>query len=152
MKQVKDIMTAEVACCIPQTPLNEVAQLMVRHAVGCIPVVESLNPGQVVGVVTDRDITCRTLGAGLNPMTMTAGEVMSHPVATVTPTTSLEQCCQTMEQNKVRRVPVIDETGACCGIVAQADIATKAAQRRTAEVVREVSQPMPESSQVAAGA
>jgi CBS domain-containing protein len=143
-------MTPEVACCTPQTPLNEVAQLMVLHGCGCIPVVESLNPGQVLGVVTDRDITTRTLGAGLNPLTMTAGDIMSRPVATVTPATSLDECCQVMETNQVRRVPVVDETGACCGIVAQADVALKAAQRKTAEVVREVSQPTVEPSRISA--
>jgi CBS-domain-containing membrane protein len=54
-----------------------------------------------------------------------------------------------MEKNLVRRLPVVDEAGACCGIVAQADVATKAAQRKTAAVVREVSQPTVEASRVA---
>jgi CBS-domain-containing membrane protein len=60
---------------------------------------------------------------------------------TVTPEMSVEDCCQVMEANQVRRVPVVDESGACCGIVAQADIAQHASKRETGRVVREVSQP-----------
>lgn len=46
-----------------------------------------------------------------------------------------------MERHQIRRVPVVDDTGLCCGIVAQADIAKTAPTDETAEVVREVSQP-----------
>jgi CBS-domain-containing membrane protein len=47
-----------------------------------------------------------------------------------------------MASNQVRRLPVVDERGACCGIVAQADMALNASSQETAEVVREVSQPV----------
>lgn len=46
-----------------------------------------------------------------------------------------------MEENQVRRVPVVDASGKCCGIVSQADIARTAAEDRTAELVRDVSEP-----------
>jgi predicted transcriptional regulator len=57
------------------------------------------------------------------------------------PDTSLDECCRVMEENQIRRIPVVDGDGACCGIVALADIAKHAAKRDTAEVVREVSEP-----------
>jgi CBS domain-containing protein len=44
-----------------------------------------------------------------------------------------------MEENKIRRVPVVDERGACCGIAVQADIARHAPEQETAVVVKEVS-------------
>ena len=64
---------------------------------------------------------------------------MSSPVVTVTPETSVDDCCKVMEENQVRRVPVVDESGACCGMVSQADAAERGSKEETAEVVREVS-------------
>ena len=140
--QVQDIMTRDVACCNPDTNLREVARMMGYHNCGAIPVVDNQNTMRPVGIVTDRDITIRTLAENHNPLEMIAQNVMSSPVVTVTPDMSVEACCNIMEQNAVRRVPVVDSTGACCGIVAQADVALNAPGQKTAEVVREVSHPV----------
>jgi CBS domain-containing protein len=139
--QVKEIMTKNPACCTSDTNLQEVARLMVEHDCGQTPVVESKQSMKLVGVVTDRDIICRTVAEGKNPLEMTAGDCMTSPCVTVTPDTSVEECCKVMEENKVRRVPVLDKGGSCCGIVAQADIAQHASKQKTAEVVIGVSQP-----------
>jgi CBS-domain-containing membrane protein len=77
----------------------------------------------------------------MNPLEMTAGDIMSSPVVTVTPETSIEECSRLMGENQVRRVVVVDNRGACCGMVAQADLALDASSRVTAEVVEKVSQP-----------
>ena len=146
--QVNDIMTENPACCTADTNLQEVARLMVENDCGCIPVVEDEETMRPVGVVTDRDITCRCVAEGRNPLEITAGDIMSSPVVTTTPETSVEDCCGVMEENQVRRVPVVDARGGCCGIVAQADLALKTEEQKTAEVVREVSQPTPTASRV----
>jgi predicted transcriptional regulator len=73
---------------------------------------------------------------------------MSTPCVTVMPDTPLEECIGVMEENKIRRVPVVDAGGACCGIVALADIAQHAARRDTAEVVKEVSEASGSASNV----
>jgi CBS domain-containing protein len=137
--QVKDIMTRDIACCTPDTSLQEVARLMIECDCGGIPVVDSRQSMKPVGVVTDRDICCRTVAEGKNPLEMTAGDCMSSSCVTVTQEVSVEDCCRMMKENQIRRVPVVDESGACCGIVAQADIAQHAPKQETAEVVREVS-------------
>lgn len=139
--KVKKIMTANPVCCTPETSLQEVARMMVESDCGAIPVVNTPGSMRPVGVVTDRDITCRTVAEGINPLTMKAGDCMSTPVVTVTPEMDVEECCEVMEKNQIRRVPVVDERGDCCGIVAQADIATQAPKRTTAKVVQAVSQP-----------
>jgi len=139
--QVKDIMTRNPACCTADTKLQEVAILMVEHDCGETPVVDGKKTMKLVGVITDRDITIRTVALGKNPLEMTAGDCMSSPCVTVTQEMSVEECCTVMEENKVRRVPVVDENGNCCGIVAQADIAQHATKQETAEVVKSVSQP-----------
>jgi len=146
--QVKDIMTKNPACCTPDTNLQEVARLMVELDCGESPVVQSNQSMKLVGVITDRDITCRTVAVGKNPLEMTAGDCMSSPCITVTSEMSVEDCCHVMEENQVRRVPVVDENGACCGIVAQADIAQHASKLETARVVKGVSRPNDSASRV----
>src|SRR5918999_6398059 len=147
--EVKDIMTPDPACCTPDTTLRRVAEMMVENDCGEIPVVENAASMKPVGVITDRDITCRTVAKGLNPLTMTVSECMTTPCVTVMPDMSLDECCRVLEENQIRRVPVVDAGGACCGIVALADIAKHAPKRDAAEVVKEVSEP--NSSASAAG-
>ena len=144
--EVKDIMTPDPACCTPDTTLQRVAELMVENDCGEIPVIESVSSTKPVGVVTDRDIVCRTVAKGINPLTLTASDCMTTPCVTVTPDTSLDECCRMLEEKQIRRVPVVDASGACCGIVALADIAKHAKKRETAEVVREVSEPSASAS------
>ena len=136
---VREVMTAEPACCTADTPLTEVAKMMQQFDCGCIPVVDDMNTKKPVGMITDRDITIRTLAEGRNPMEMKASEAMTVNVMTVTPETSLEDCCNLMEEHQIRRVAVVDDNGSCCGMIAQADIAVNADIRKTAEVVQEVS-------------
>jgi CBS domain-containing protein len=136
---VKDIMTKDPACCTAETGLQEVAQIMVDHDCGCVPVVDSEKSKIPVGMITDRDITTRVVAEGKNPLDLTAADAMTATVVSVTPETSIEECCSVMESSQIRRVAVVDANGSCCGIVAQADIATNAPAFETAEVVQEVS-------------
>lgn len=137
---VREIMTQDPACCTPTTQLAQVARMMVDGDCGAIPVVESERSRKLVGVVTDRDIVCRTVAEKKNPIEMSAESCMSNPVVTTTPDTSIDDCCQRMEEHQVRRVPVVDQDGSCCGIVAQADVA-RARSAKAAEVVEKVSEP-----------
>ena len=136
---VREVMTADPACCTAETPLTEVAKMMVECDCGAIPVVDSNDSKKPVGMITDRDITIRTVAEGRNPLDLTASDAMTENVMTVTPNTSIEECCNLMEDQQIRRVVVVDDNGACCGMIAQADIAINADSRKTAEVVQEVS-------------
>ena len=138
--QVKDVMTPDPACCTPDSTLQRVAEMMVENDCGEIPVIENVASMLPIGVITDRDITCRTVAKGLNPLVMTVADCMTTPCITVMPDMSLDECCRVMEENQIRRVPVVDASGACCGIVALADIAKHAEKSDTAEVVKEVSE------------
>jgi CBS domain-containing protein len=133
----RDVMTADPACCTPETTLDEVAKLMVSKNCGEIPVIDRFN--HPVGVVTDRDIVCRVVAEGKNPMAHTAAECMTQPVVTVRDAASLQDVLSTMEKHQIRRVPVVDERGCCAGIIAQADVARVGPEHDVAELVREVS-------------
>lgn len=144
--KIREIMTSNPACCTPDASLREVARLMVENDCGEIPVVDSHESKRPIGVVTDRDIVVRTLAEGRNPMELSARDAMSSPATTVTPDVDLDQCATVMEEQQIRRVPVVDEQGRVCGMVAQADIVRTARDRMAAEFVREVSE-APQSPQ-----
>jgi CBS domain-containing protein len=137
--QVREVMTSDPVSCSADTTLREAATLMVDNDCGEIPVLDSRQ--YPIGVVTDRDIACRAVAEGRSPDTAVR-EIMSSPVITTTPESSLEDCCAALEDNQIRRVPVVDANGRCCGIVAQADIALHASPKEIAEVLRDVSQPV----------
>jgi CBS domain-containing protein len=138
---VRDIMTKNPATCQPGTGLEEVARKMVDSDCGMIPVVDE--DGRPQGVVTDRDIVCRAVAEGRNPVVLHARDVMTTPCVTCSPDTDAEACASQLEEHKIRRVVVTDEDGRVCGVVAQADFARDASAEKAAEIVREVSQPTP---------
>ncbi len=143
---VKDIMTADPACCRSDSTLQDVAKMMAEMDCGEIPVVDE--EGRLQGVVTDRDICCRGVSKGANCAQMTVSEVMSTPAITVTPEMSIQDCCNVMEEHMIRRVPVVDGNGCCCGIVSQADIAVRTDGTAVDELVREISTPSHSSANV----
>ena len=130
-------MTANPQCCSADTPLNEVAKLMVECDCGEIPVVDSAK--KLVGVVTDRDIVCRAVAKDVNTALAKASEVMTAPVISVSEDCSLDDVLAKMEEHQIRRVPVVDGTGCICGIISQADVALHAQEEETGEMVKEVS-------------
>src|SRR5881275_402006 len=146
---VKDMMTPDPACCTADTSLPEVARMMVDKDCGEIPVVEKKSSKVPIGVVTDRDIVCRTVANGLNPLDLTAADCMSKPIVTVTPDMSLEECVRIMEEKLIRRVPVVDERGSCVGIIALADVALYTGKKVAGHIVKEVSEPTSSASAVA---
>jgi CBS-domain-containing membrane protein len=75
----------------------------------------------VVGLVTDRDLTVRVLGQGLDPKATTLADVMTSPVATLSPTDSLSQAIAMMQQRNIRRIPLV-EAERIVGIVTLDDL------------------------------
>ena len=143
--EARDVMTADPACCSPSDTVKDAATLMVDNDCGEIPVVDET--GALVGVVTDRDIACRCVAEGKSADTRVE-DVMSQSPVTVTADTSVDDCCKKMEDNQVRRLPVVDDEGKCCGIVSQADIALHADKKETGDLVREVSESTEEPAAV----
>lgn len=137
--KVKDIMTANPVCCSADTPLVEAARLMVGYDCGELPVVENAGGKKLVGVITDRDIVCRTIGQGLNPMSMRVKECFSQPAISIKKDASFEECVRLMQTNQIRRVPVVGDDNSVCGIISLADITKYSSPHNAGEVLREVS-------------
>lgn len=141
-------MSKDIACTTPDSSLVTVSRLMVDCDCGEIPVVNDQESKKVVGVVTDRDIVCRTIAKGKNPLELTARDCMTVPVIAGTVDMSVEDCVNLMEENKIRRLPILDQNGALCGIISQADLARKAGEAKSGELLQQVSTPTDTSSQI----
>lgn len=136
---VRTVMTESPACCTPNTSLTDVARLMVDNDCGEIPVIEDTASRKLAGVITDRDIATRIVAKGKNSAEACACDCMTTDCVTVTPDTSLEECCEVMENRKIRRVPVVDASGGVVGIVSLADVVRSARPSTTASVLKQVS-------------
>jgi CBS domain-containing protein len=132
-------MTPEPADCARDTSLTDVARMMVDYDCGIIPVVEE---ERLIGVITDRDIVCRTLAQGKDPFEMAVGDCMTIPPLAVRLEDDLERCMNLMQEHQVRRIFVQDKAGRCIGVVSQADLAQHALDHDTGHLVREISQPI----------
>jgi len=136
---VSQIMTKDPACCVDITSLHDAAQMMADHDCGCIPVVDDYENKRPIGTITDRDIVIRTVAHNKNPLNMVVGEIMTEQPVTIGEGSSIDECFHTMEINQLRRMIVVNKNGECVGIVAQADVACKAGEHETAELVKVVS-------------
>lgn len=146
MRLVQEIMSKNPACVTPDASLVEVAQLMKKYDCGEIPIVYNMSEKKLLGVITDRDICNRAVAMGLNPAAMSVEECMTYPAISVKKTTSIEDCCHVMEDNQIRRVPVVDEHENFCGMVSLSDISRFTEDYLAAEVVKFVSRPSPASN------
>jgi CBS domain-containing protein len=133
------LMTRDPKFCLATSPLDEVARAMRDQDVGEIPVVDM--DRHPIGVITDRDIVVRTLAAGRNPLEVRVGDCMTAPPIVIRDNATVEDCAHLMQRQKVRRIPVVDDKGALCGIVSLADLERSDARSLQNEVTRSVSQP-----------
>lgn len=133
---IRDVMTAAPTCCKPTDKLDVVAKMMFEHDCGEIPVCDGT---KLVGVITDRDITCRAVATGKTPMAVPASEIMTHTVHTVSQDEKIEHALELMEQKLVRRLPVVDDRGAIVGILSQADLVARLPTLKVVRALKSVS-------------
>ncbi|MBI3946489.1 MAG: CBS domain-containing protein [Armatimonadetes bacterium] len=140
--QVRDIMTIDPVACAPDDQVATAAKIMVDRDCGAVPVVDSQETRRVVGILTDRDIVVRLVARRINPVTSSACDCMTCDVYVVRPGDSIQDVVSLMEEQQIRRVPVVEDGGVLVGIVATADLARKVDdEEMLAEVLEEVSEP-----------
>jgi CBS domain-containing protein len=136
-KSVKDVMTPAVQTVSPSQSLAEAAEVMKGEDVGSVPVVAE---GRLAGILTDRDIVTRAVAERLDPQAVKVGEVASRELVTVEPEQDLDEALALMARHQVRRLPVLEE-GRLVGMLAQADVALEAKEKKVGETVEEISKP-----------
>src|SRR6266567_3253888 len=122
--RVQDVMRKSPKSCSPSTNLARVTELLRFGACGALPVVDL--DGGVVGIITDRDI-CLALGTrNLRPSEVTAREAMNRPVAMCRSSDEIHTALGIMRTRKVRRVPVVGQTGKLEGSLSLSDLVLQA--------------------------
>ena len=120
--QVKEAMKSPAVVAAAETALHEAARLMRDHKVGCLPVCDN---GQLVGIVTDRDLVWRALADGACSPESKCSDVMAKPVVTCSPGDSLEEAARAMDQARVHHLPVLDADRRIAGVLSLGDLALK---------------------------
>lgn len=136
--KIREIMTPAVQCVRPGDNLVEAAGIMRELDVGAVPVCEDR---ELVGMLTDRDITVRAVAEGRDPNETYVRDVMTPDVMFVYDDENLDAAVRMMEHHQVRRAPVMSRARRLVGIVSLGDIAVDANATLSAEALREVSRP-----------
>lgn len=147
---VSDVMTQSVAAIGRETAFKEIVRIMQERKVSALPVLE--RGGRVVGVVSEADLLpkeefrdgdpdrytqLRRLSDLAKAGALTAAELMTAPALTVEADATLAQAARTMARAKVKRLPVVDDSGMLRGIVSRADL-LKVFLREDEEIAEEV--------------
>lgn len=134
--KVKSAMHKGAEWVAPTTPVAEVAKRMRELDVGAIPVGEN---DRLIGMVTDRDITCRAVANGHDVSNLTARDVMTKGIIYCRDGEELDDALRIMESKKVRRLPVIDDKKRMVGMLSFGDISHAASHELSGELMAAVS-------------
>ena len=126
--KVKEIMTKNAKACVPTATLAEAAGLMWDEDCGVVPVVTQ--SGKVVGLITDRDICMAATLGNVKLSELAVEEVVSGKLYSTKADDDVRTALETMREQKVRRLPVINSDGALEGILSMNDIVLNAQEGR----------------------
>lgn len=118
--QVKDLMTTGISCVRPEASLIQAAKQMKQENIGSIPVCN--DKGEVLGIVTDRDIVIRALSE--DSQKNTVAEIMTTAIISATPNMNTHEAALLLSKYQIRRLPVVS-SGKLVGMLSIADIARK---------------------------
>lgn len=139
MPQLRNVMTSDVVTVKDTQTVQEAAALMSEHNIGSIPVVNSR--GDMVGIITDRDITLRTTAQGEGTQTPVSEVMTAQQVVQATPDMDVQQAAQLMAQQQIRRLPVV-ENGKIIGMVSLGDLAVdNMSDEAAGEALSNISEP-----------
>jgi CBS domain-containing protein len=115
--------------------------MMCERNVGSIPVVSDHQSKQLLGMITDRDLCCSVIAAGLDPKTTSIQKFITAKPIACRDGENIDHCGKLMQEHQVRRVPVVDGQNQVVGIVSQADLALKGKPEHVSKIVAEISKP-----------
>jgi len=116
---VRDVMSSPVITVDEEASANQVAELMDKHELGCIIVVNK--EGKPIGIITERDLVTRVLAKNLKPDTVKAKEVMTSPLITIDPGETINEAAKKMSRLNIRRLGVVHK-GELVGLISSKDI------------------------------
>lgn len=162
--KARDVMTTQIVAATPDTPIREVARLLIDKGISAVPIVDG--NGMPIGMVSEGDLIGHSEApsgarrdwwlallaegenlspdflASLHPLERTARQVMSSPVVTVGEETELEEIARLLTAHRIKRVPVVRD-GRIVGIVSRADLVRAVALGQSTSVMVEGAPPKP---------
>jgi CBS-domain-containing membrane protein len=126
--RVEKIMSHNVTTCAPHDSLEHAASLMWNSDCGSLPVIAANGSGHIAGVITDRDICMAALFQGRPLRDIRVEEAMAKNVLTCHASDEIEAAQRVMQNEQIRRLPVLGNEGELLGILSMADIAREAAR------------------------
>ncbi|MFD8009030.1 CBS domain-containing protein [Streptomyces sp. NPDC058955] len=135
MTTAREIMHTGASCVQENETLMDAARRMSELDVGALPICGPDN--RLHGIITDRDIVVKCLAKGKDPHHMTAGLLAQGKPITVDVDADSEQVLRTMQEHRVRRVPVIDDHR-LVGMISEADLARHLPEERVGHFVEEI--------------
>lgn len=140
MKTCGEVMTKNPVCCLPNDSVLIAADMMKKENIGAIPVIENEQNRVLIGIVTDRDLALKVVAEGREGKATKVDQIMTRKVITCSISDDLQVALDAMSKHQLRRLPVVDEENKILGIIAQADIATRANEpEETAAMVKKIS-------------
>ena len=137
--KLSEIMTRDVEVIHPEATLEEAAQKMQDLNVGPLPVCDG---DELVGMLTDRDITVRGVASGRSPAMHKVRDVMTRDVVYCFDDQDVKEAARVMEQQQIRRLVVLDRNKRLAGIVSLGDLAVDSGdERMSGQVLEAVSEP-----------
>jgi len=119
--EIQEMMSAPVYTVKATATVQFAAEMMATHNVGALPVTED---GELVGIITDRDIVLRCMAPGLSPSATDVSAIMTERPLALTPRDDVEDVAYTFMDTRVRRLPVVEE-GHPVGMVTVDDVARR---------------------------
>jgi CBS domain-containing protein len=120
--KVGDIMTRKVIIIPYGKTMQEVAKMMKRHEIGSVIIVEDEKSKKARGIITERDVIHKVISKGKDPYDTPVENVMSKPLRVIKADTNIEEAAQAMRDNKIKRLPVVNEENELVGIISEGDI------------------------------
>ncbi|RFC70710.1 CBS domain-containing protein [Streptomyces sp. AcE210] len=135
MTTAQEIMHTGAACIQENETLEDAARRMSELGVGALPVCGE--DDRLHGIITDRDIVVKCLAKGKDPKTMTAGMLEQGKPITIDAEADTDEVLLVMEEHKIRRLPVIDNSR-LVGMISEADLARRLPEEKVGHFVEAV--------------
>lgn len=137
MTTARQIMTEGGEYLKEDATVLDAAKRLREKSIGAVPVCDT--GGHLRGVVTDRDLVVEVLAAGKDPASTKIIDLVHGEAVTIGADDDVDEAIRTMQDHKVRRLPVIDGTE-LVGMISQADIARSCPPERVGELLAAISQ------------
>ena len=135
MKTARDIMHSGPKCIGESQTLQHAARQMRDLDVGALPICG--DDGGLLGIVTDRDIIVKCVASGVDPGTVTVGQLARAEPVAIDPAADVDEVLHVMAENQIRRLPVVDNERVV-GIISEADLARNLPEQAVGQFVEAI--------------